>query len=185
MEFAHAWCINYGAPDKSSYLSVKIGAPWLNTEHAMATCGDFGKAFTENMSALGLPAPNSLFGSIQAAASNIATMLGALKTLGPGATVAELIGATTVLEVLSVVGALSASFYVGACIGSLVVAANTAIKCTSGATAAVAARTTASRYGVVIPDTMLAFIQRHPEVLIDSPSRGNYAFLASRQRAAA
>ncbi|CAE6802871.1 hypothetical protein R75461_05272 [Paraburkholderia nemoris] len=143
------------------------------------TCGDFGKAFTANMNALGLPAPSSLFGSIQAAASNVATMLGALKTLGPGATVAELIGATTALEVLSVVGALSASFYVGACIGSLVVAANAAMKCTSG-TAAATARATAARVGLVIPDTMLAFIQRHPEVMIDSPSRGNYAFLASR-----
>jgi hypothetical protein len=48
-----------------------------------STCGDFGKAFTQNMSALGLPAPTSLFGSVQAAASNVATMLGALKTLGP------------------------------------------------------------------------------------------------------
>lgn len=112
-------------------------------------------------------------------------MLGALKTLGPGATVAELIGATTALEALSVVGALSASFYVGASIGSLVVAANAAMTCTSGASAAAAARTTAARVGLVIPDTMLAFIQRHPEVMIDSPSRGNYAFLATRQRAAA
>jgi hypothetical protein len=150
-----------------------------------STCGDFGKAFTQNMSALGLPAPNSLFGSIQAAASNVATMLGALKTLGPSATVAELIGATTALEALSVIGALSASFYVGACIGSLVVAANAAMTCTSGATAAATARTTAARVGLVIPDTMLAFIQRRPEVMMDSPSRGNDAFLASHQRAAA
>ena len=150
----------------------------------MATCGDFGKAFTENMSALGLPAPSSLFGSAQAAASNIATMLGALKTLGPGATVAELIGATRALAALSVVGALSASFYVGACIGSLIVASNTAMQCTT-ASAASAARTVASKYGLVIPATMLTFIQRHPEVMMDSPSRGNYAFLASRQQAAA
>ncbi|MFM0125101.1 hypothetical protein P0D73_40595 [Paraburkholderia sp. RL18-101-BIB-B] len=150
-----------------------------------STCGDFGNAFTQNMSALGLPAPNSLFGSIQAAASNVATMLGALKTLGPSATVAELIGATTALEALSVIGALSASFYVGACVGSLVVAANAAMTCTSGATAAATARTTAARVGLVIPDTMLAFIQRHPEVMMGSPSRGNYAFLASHQRAAA
>lgn len=144
----------------------------------MATCGDFGKAFTENMSALGLPAPSSLFGSVQAAASNIATML------GPGATVAELIGATRALAALSVVGALSASFYVGACIGSLIVASNTAMQCTT-ASAASAARTVASKYGLAIPATMLTFIQRHPEVMMDSPPRGNYAFLASRQQAAA
>jgi hypothetical protein len=144
----------------------------------VATCGDFGKAFTENTSALGLPAPSSLFGSVQAAASKIAT------TLGPGATVAELIGATRALAALSVVGALSASFYVGACIGSLIVAANTAMQCTT-ASAASAARTVTSKYGLAIPATMLTFIQLHPEVMIDSPSRGNYAFLASRQQAAA
>ncbi|CAH2907494.1 MAG: hypothetical protein PPHEMADM_0011 [uncultured Paraburkholderia sp.] len=148
------------------------------------TCGDFRKAFQQNMTALGLPVPSSLFGSIQAAASNVATMLSALKTLGPGATVGELIGATTALEALSVVGALSASFYVGACIGSLIVAANEAMKCTTS-TAATTARAAATRLGVVIPDTMLAFIQRHPEVIIDSPSHRGYAFLASRQRAAA
>lgn len=85
----------------------------------------------------------------------------------------------------AVIGALSASFYVGACIGSLVVAANTAMTCTSGATTAATARITAARVGLVIPDMMLAFIQRHPEVMMDSPSRGNYAFLASHQRAAA
>jgi hypothetical protein len=83
------------------------------------------------------------------------------------------------------VGALSASFYVGTCIGSLVVAADTAMKCTSGATTAATARSTAARVGLVVPQTMLAFIQRHPEVLIDSPSRSNYEFLASRQLAAA
>lgn len=82
------------------YLSVNIWLPFLSTVETMIACGDFGKAFTQNMSALGLPAPNSLFGTIQAAASNIATMLGALKTLGRGATVTELIGATTTLEVL-------------------------------------------------------------------------------------
>ncbi|ASL47711.1 hypothetical protein bAD24_III09970 [Burkholderia sp. AD24] len=148
-------------------------------------CGDFGKAFEQNMNALGLPAPSSLFGTVQAATSNIATMLAALKTLGPGATIAELIGATTALELLSIVGALSASFYAGACIGSLIVASNTAMKCSSRATVASTLQTWAGRNGLVIPHSMLVFIQRHPEVLIDTPSRRNYAFLASHQRATA
>lgn len=148
-------------------------------------CGDFGNVFEENMNALGLPAPSSLFGTIQAAASNVATMLGALKTLGSGATIGELIGATTALELLSVVGSLSASFYVGACIGSLIVASNTAMKCTSRATVATTLQTWAGRNGLVIPHSMLVFIQRHPEVMIDMPSRRSYAFLASHQRVTA
>ncbi|MFM0643337.1 hypothetical protein PQR14_03330 [Paraburkholderia bryophila] len=137
------------------------------------------------MNALGLPAPSSLFGTIQAATSNVATMLAALKTPGPGATIAELIGATTALELLSVVGALSASFYAGACIGSLIVASNTAMKCTSRATVASTLQTWAGRNRRVIPHSILVFIQRHPEVLIDTPSRRNYAFLASHQRVTA
>ncbi|NYH16460.1 hypothetical protein [Paraburkholderia bryophila] len=151
----------------------------------VVVCGDFGKAFEQNMNALGLPAPSNLFGTIQAATSNVATMLVALKTLGPGATIAELIGATTALELLSVVGALSASFYAGACVGSLIVASNTAMKCTSRATVAATLQTWAGRNGLVIPHSMLVFIQRHPEVLIDTPSRRNYAFLASHQRVTA
>ncbi|WP_176057339.1 hypothetical protein [Paraburkholderia sp. BCC1876] len=137
------------------------------------------------MNALGLPAPSSLFGTIQAATSNVATMLAALKTPGPGATIAELIGATTALELLSVVGALSASFYAGACIGSLIVASNTAMKCTSRATVASTLQTWVGRNRRVIPHSILVFIQRHPEVLIDTPSRRNYAFLASHQRVTA
>lgn len=56
-------------------------------------------------------------------------MLGALKALGPKATVAELIGATTTLEKLGVVGMMSASYYVGAMIGSLFVASDAVKAC--------------------------------------------------------
>lgn len=52
------------------------------------------------MRVLRLDAPTSLFSSLQTAIGTLTTMLGALKALGPDATVAELVGATTTLEKL-------------------------------------------------------------------------------------
>lgn len=148
-------------------------------------CGDFSKAFQENMAALGLPAPTTLFGNVQAATANLAAMLNAFKSVGPTATIAEIIGATTGLEVLGVIGAVTASFYIGAVIGSLIVAANVAMKCTNAVATSSTIRHWAGMNGVAIPPVMYAFLNRHPEVVMDIPSRRSYAFLASRQKAAA
>ena len=63
-------------------------------------CVSFSKAFQDNMHALRLDAPSSLFSSLQTAIGTFTTMLGALKALGPTATVAELVGATTALKSL-------------------------------------------------------------------------------------
>jgi len=91
--------------------------------------GDFTKHFTDNMKALGLPVPTTLFDSFTSAIANAAIMLETLSTLGSKATVAELIGATTKLEGLKVAGALVASLYVGAVIGSIGVAATKSLTC--------------------------------------------------------
>lgn len=82
-------------------------------------CANFAKTFQDNMSALGLLAPTTLFGSLQTAVGNLTLILGAFKALGPTATVAEIAGATTTLEKLGAVGAMSASYYIGAVIGVL------------------------------------------------------------------
>ncbi|HCH2580025.1 TPA: hypothetical protein NKS71_001208 [Vibrio parahaemolyticus] len=99
----------------------------------MAACnistGEFSKHFNANMKALGLPVPSTLFDSATAAISNAAIMIEALKKLGRGATVAELIKATTGLEKLKVAGALLASFYVGAVVGSIAVASTKTLGC--------------------------------------------------------
>ncbi|MBT8338647.1 MAG: hypothetical protein KJP07_01415 [Desulfatitalea sp.] len=94
--------------------------------------------FKENMVALGLPAPESLFGKLTTAVASIGTMSSYVKTYGTTATVAEMLGAlpgaapaagggaagvaAVVSEITFTFGALAASFYVGACIGSLAVA---------------------------------------------------------------
>jgi hypothetical protein len=84
---------------------------------------DFYKYFKENMDSLGLPAPEGLFGTAQAAIANCAIFVAHIDKFGTKITVRELIKAGTRLEKLGVVAAISASFYVGAVIGSIAVAA--------------------------------------------------------------
>lgn len=152
-------------------------------------CGDFAKAFTDNMNALGLPAPSSLFASVQAALGNLATMLNALKAVGARATVAEMIGATTGLERLGIAGALSASFYVGAVIGSLIVAADAAMVCTDASKVpsrliSPKVRAWAARRHIDISPQMYVFLDRHPEVMTNLGRRRGYASLAAQRMAA-
>lgn len=74
---------------------------------------DFYKYFKENMQALGLCAPDSLFGSQQAAVGTISTILTFTDKFGPKVTIRELIGAGTKLERLGAMGAVCAAFYAG------------------------------------------------------------------------
>ena len=83
---------------------------------------DFQRYFKENMEALGLPAPDSLFGSLQSSLTTVSVLLASIDKFGKTATIADLIGAGTRLEKLGMLGTLSAAFYAGACIGSLAVA---------------------------------------------------------------
>jgi hypothetical protein len=83
---------------------------------------DFYKYFKENMDSLGLDCPETLFATKGTAISTAATILAAIQQHGSKVTVAELIGAGTGLEKLIYLGALRASFYVGAVVGSIAVA---------------------------------------------------------------
>lgn len=83
---------------------------------------DFYRYFKENMEALGLPAPDSLFGTLQSSLATVTVLLASIDKFGKTATIADLIGAGTRLEKLGMIGTLSAAFYAGACIGSLAVA---------------------------------------------------------------
>lgn len=100
---------------------------------------DFYDYFKENMDALGLPAPQSLFGTVTAAAATIGAMAKYVEKYGNRQTVIEMaralpggaaaagggaVGVAAGLgEVMFAIGSLAAAFYVGACIGSLAVAA--------------------------------------------------------------
>lgn len=87
----------------------------------------FYKYFKENMESMGLPAPESLFGSLQAAVANTTVILSQIDKFGRTVTVGELIGAGTKLEALGMIAACSAAFYVGAVIGSIAVATGRSI----------------------------------------------------------
>lgn len=87
--------------------------------------------FKENMNALGLPAPEGLFNSVGTAVGTASTILGTIDTLGKGATMLEIAGATVALEKLAVLGAMSASIYAGAVIGSIAVATGRTLSCGS------------------------------------------------------
>ena len=81
------------------------------------------------MKDLGLPVPQTLFDNFNAAVANAGLILETLGTLGKGATMAEVIKATTGLERLKVAASLGASFYVGAIIGSIAVASGRSLGC--------------------------------------------------------
>jgi hypothetical protein len=83
---------------------------------------EFYRYFKENMEALGLPAPESLFGSVTKAVESAGLILAYVEKFGTRVTVGELIVAGTRLEALATISAMSASYYVGAVIGSLAVA---------------------------------------------------------------
>ncbi|MCP4115164.1 MAG: hypothetical protein GY737_07085 [Desulfobacteraceae bacterium] len=84
--------------------------------------GDFKKYFMENMKALNLSVPANLFDTSEKAIATASLILGAIQALGKEATIAEVAGATVGLEKLLVLGAISASGYIGAVIGSIIVA---------------------------------------------------------------
>lgn len=95
------------------------------------TSGDFQKYFNENMRDLGLPVPSTLFDTYQTAVATASTLVGTLATLGKGATIGELIGATVGLEKLAVAASIGAAAYTGAVIGSIAVASGRSLGCGS------------------------------------------------------
>jgi len=78
--------------------------------------------FKENMSSLGLAAPEALFSSFQTASGTALTLLGLIEKFGKKVRLRELIGAGTRLEQLTMVGGIGAAYYAGAVIGSIAVA---------------------------------------------------------------
>jgi len=87
----------------------------------------FSKCFKDNMEALGLPAPTTLFGSVSAAVATISAISKAVSTYGTKVTIEEIVAAGILEgsvaaglgEILGAVGGVLASFYLGCCVGSL------------------------------------------------------------------
>ncbi|QTD95261.1 hypothetical protein J4G50_34000 [Burkholderia anthina] len=124
------------------------------------------------MAALHMPVPTTLFATLQTSVASVSTMTGTLKTLGPDATVGEMLGATTILEKAGVVGSTLASAYLGAIVGSLMVATDSTLACGIGkrnANMSLAVAQWGARYGLYIHPFVMAQILRHPEVLAPGP----------------
>lgn len=139
---------------------------------------DFYRYFKENMDGLGLPAPETLFGTLQAAVANTAVFVGHLDKFGRTITVAELVGAGTKLEQLGVAATLSASFYVGAVVGSIAVATGRTL---SGGTSLSDVMLQARRSNLYRP-WLRPNLQRWPGIYDPAiPGRGMYRLAATRR----
>lgn len=134
---------------------------------------EFYKYFKENMDALKLPAPESLFSSLQTAVANTVVILGFIDKFGKSVTIAEMLGAGTKLEGLAAIGACSAAFYVGAIIGSIAVATGRTL---ADGTSISDVYSTALRYGLARP-WLYSHIQRFPAIYDrKSAIRGGYQY---------
>jgi hypothetical protein len=135
----------------------------------------FVAAFTENMNGLGLPVPNSLFTSMSSILTTVGMLAAAIVKVGPKATMAELFltipsgagttalaGATT--EVVSALAGFYASFYVGACIGSVFVAAYKSLDFQEMLVVLKWARDIASGLGMSVADFLRSAIHRFPQL---------------------
>lgn len=145
-------------------------------------CGGAGffQAYKENMEALGLDVPNSWYGTQVTVLTKLGALVAAFDKLGKGATVAELAGATTLPEKLLVAGAMYASFYIGAAIGSSMVAMGKYTSCGSAVskTAAAVLRFQADTH-IRVPAELHRHLQYHPEIFNqDAPGRLAYAHRA-------
>ena len=90
----------------------------------------FGDYFKESMDSLGLPVPASLFATITTATASTKVLLDLVAKYGTRATFREvyktapavLRGAPLLAEIVGIAGAVTVSFYVGACVGALIYA---------------------------------------------------------------
>ncbi len=95
--------------------------------------GSWGGHFMENMGALGLQTPSSLFDTAKTTLLTIGPIIGAVEKFGTTATLGELVtGATQVTvasEVIIASAGVLASAYGGAVVGSAFVASVYSVKC--------------------------------------------------------
>lgn len=132
---------------------------------------DFYRYFKENMEDLGLTAPpESLFGTQQLAISTISAIVAFIDKFGTKVTVMEIAGAGTRLEQLALFGALGASYYAGAAIGSLAVATGRTI---SGGTSLADVLFEASRWDWK-RSWLMSLLHRRPGIYDPSVSGRKY-----------
>jgi len=145
-------------------------------------CGAAGffQAYKANMEALGLDVPTSWYGTQVSILTKLGALVAAVDKLGKGATLAELVGATTLPEKLLVGGAIYASYYTGAAIGSAMVAMGKYTSCgASSAKNSTAVLRFQGDTGIHVPPQLNHVLRCHPEIFDEaSPRRRAYAYNA-------
>ncbi|AKJ28820.1 hypothetical protein [Caldimonas brevitalea] len=138
----------------------------------MANFDKFFDYFRENMEALNLPAPKEMYGNVTLALGSVTALEMYIQKYGSKVTVRELLGAGLRADKLVTLGAMQASYYLGAVIGSLGVAT---ARCMGNGLTLSEILFSASHAGVNTA-RVAGHLARHPEIY-DSrmPSRSNYA----------
>jgi hypothetical protein len=116
--------------------------------------------FKENMEALGLPVPTSLYGGQTMVTGALASLVGVQSRFGSTVTVGELLKAGTKADALVVVAGVSASWYLGGAVGSAAVATGRHLAC---GTRMIDAISYAGRNGMLTPAIQHQLVA-HPEI---------------------
>lgn len=126
----------------------------------MSNTKSFYQNFEYSMNSLGLPAPKTLFGTFSTATANISVLVAAYNITGASVTIGELVLAGTLSEVLVGVAALGAAFYIGACIGALIYAAQRELFAKDQSATSLIRK--ASQYGIIVP-IKIALLNNYPK----------------------
>ncbi|MCW7542042.1 hypothetical protein OOT46_30050 [Aquabacterium sp. A7-Y] len=142
----------------------------------MADFSKFYDYFRENMEALHLPAPLELFGNMTLALGSIKALELYMRTYGYKTTVLELLGAGFKADKLATLGAMQASYYLGAAVGSLAVATG---RCLGNGASIADVLLSATRQGVNSP-WLASHLARHPGIYDPGvPGRSLYRYQAT------
>jgi hypothetical protein len=126
---------------------------------------EFYKAFKDNMEALGLDVPSTLSTAPANVGAKIGAWVAASEKFGKAVTMGEVIGAGMGSEILLALGGVYAAFWLGAAVGSLMVATTKYLDCNKNANAiANAARQFTFDTGFRIPPAILAVMQTNPMI---------------------
>lgn len=122
----------------------------------------FKHYFKENMDGLGLPVPSSLFDSFNTSIATAAVIGEAVSLQGTHITLGQAIASQSKMASLKIAAGLSASFYVGAIIGSIAVASGRSLGCGARISDALAVARNNGIYGMWLERELV----RHPKLLI-------------------
>ena len=131
--------------------------------------------FQENMDALGLPIPASWHATATTVTGTLSTLAAISEKFGPRVTVGELVQAGTKTEILLVAAGISASWYLGAAIGSAAVASGNYASCGTRMSDVFAY---ARMHGMLTP-RITDHLMAHPEIYdVARTGRNSYGMFA-------